>query len=182
MAAWRFLILAVLVVAVLMACWITSGWNRRGRWPRPGQYRGRLARRRCGAGRSLLPALRRRRITIRPLPPELRDYYAGAYRSMEAAFQAAPQATLHQVDQLAADVLRHRGYPVETFEHNVTAILPAAPQVVEDYRAAHSIALGNDSGIASEPDLRLALFHYHSLLKTLLADEGPQRLTNPPRR
>jgi hypothetical protein len=63
----------------------------------------------------------------------------------------------------------------------VTAILPAAPQVVEDYRAAHSIALGNENGIASEPDLRLALFHYHSLLKALLEDEGPQHLENPPR-
>jgi hypothetical protein len=101
---------------------------------------------------------------------------------MEAAFQAAPQATLHELDQLAADVLRQRGYPVETFEHNVAAILPAAPQVVEDYRAAHSIAVGNDSGIASEPDLRLALFHYHWLPKTLLEDEGPQHFTNPPHR
>jgi hypothetical protein len=55
------------------------------------------------------------------------------------------------------------------------------PDAGEDYRTAHSIAVGNDNGMASEPDLRLAMFHYHSLLKTLLEDDGPGRLAESPR-
>ena len=48
----------------------------------------------------------------------------------------APVATAHDMDALIADILRHCGYLVDTFEHHVTEILTAAPQVVEDYRAA----------------------------------------------
>jgi hypothetical protein len=178
MLAWRVSSVAILVVGVLVACWIINGWNRSQYWP--WCFR-RATRRRCGASRSFLSASRRQRITIRPLPPELRAYYAEACRSTEAAFSTAPHAALHELDLLVADALRQCGYPVDTFEHNVTRILPAAPQVVEDYRTAHSIALGNDNGIASEPDLRLAMFHYHSLLQTLLEDDGPERLTRSQR-
>jgi hypothetical protein len=95
---------------------------------------------------------------------------------MEAAFSTAPRASLQKLDLLVAEMLRECGYPVETFEHDVTTILPRAPRVVEDYRTAHSIALGNDNGMASEPDLRLAMFHYHSLLRTLLEDDGSESL------
>jgi hypothetical protein len=178
MLAWRITTIALLVVGVLAACWIITSWNRPQYWPT--HFR-RVSRRRCGVTRSLRSASRRQRITIKPLPPEARAYYAGACRSTEEAFSTAPHAALHELDQLVADALRQCGYPVDTFEHNVTKILPAAPQVVEDYRAAHSIALGNDNGIASEPDLRLAMFHYHSLLKTLLEDDGPERLTRSER-
>jgi hypothetical protein len=178
MLAWRLSTVAIVVVAVLGACWIVNGWNP-SRY-RPGRFR-RATPCRCQASRSLLSKSRRQRITIRPLPPELRAYYAEARRSTEAAFSTAPHAALHELDQLVADALRQCGYPVDTFEHDVTEILPAAPQVVEDYRTAHSIALGNDNGIASEPDLRLAMFHYHSLLRTLLEDDGPGRLTRSQR-
>jgi hypothetical protein len=178
MLAWGLSTVAILVVAAVAACWTVNGWNRSPYWPR----RFRMpTRRRCCASRSFLSASRRQRITIRPLPPELRAYYAGACRSAEVAFSTAPHAALHELDLLMADALRQCGYPVDTFEHNVTRILPAAPLVVEDYRAAHSIALGNDNGIASEPDLRLAMFHYHSLLKTLLEAGGPQHLTGSQR-
>lgn len=71
--------------------------------------------------------------------------------------------------------------PVDTFEHDVAAIQPSAPRVVEDYRTAHAIALANDNGMATEPDLRLAMFHYQSLLKTLLEDDGPGRLAESQR-
>jgi hypothetical protein len=120
-------------------------------------------------------------VRIRPLPSALRAQYAGAVRGVEAAFSTAPQLTLRKLDQLVGEMLRHCGYPVDTFEHDVATILPSAPPVVEDYRTAHSIALGSDNGMASEPDLRLAMFHYHSLLKTLLEDDGPGRLAEAQR-
>jgi hypothetical protein len=68
---------------------------------------------------------------------------------------------------------------VDTFEHDVAAIQPSAPRVVEDYRTAHAIALDNDNGMATEPDLRLAMFHYQSPLKTLLETTAPAGWPSP---
>jgi hypothetical protein len=123
----------------------------------------------CAARRSN-PGARRRRVAIRPLRPTARHRYTGAWRGAEANFARAPGAAVRQLDALAANVMRERGYPVETFEHDVGDILPVAPEVVEDYRAAHVVALAND--IASDRDRRLAMVHYHALLKGLLDDSG----------
>jgi hypothetical protein len=177
MVAWELSSVAMLTAAMLLVWWAFHRWKRNDPpWPlRGGASRG------CAASGSHRPGARREPLHIRPLPTHLRAYYAGACRSTEASFSTAPGAAIQELDQLLADALRQCGYPVDTFEHNVARILPAAPQVVEDYRTAHSIALANDSGIASAPDLRLAMFHYHSLLRTLLEDDGPHRLTSSQR-
>jgi hypothetical protein len=99
-------------------------------------------------------------VRIRPLPFALRAQYAAAVRGVEAGFSTLPGAALHRLDLVVREILRHCGYPMDTFEHDVAAIQPSAPRVVEDYRTAHAIALGNDNGMATEPDLRLAMFHY----------------------
>ena len=112
------------------------------------------------------------------MPPELRSYYIGVCRRTEEAYSKAPRDAVRQLDLLLTEALRQCGYPVDTFEHDLAGILAAAPEVVvEDFRSARAIALGNDSGIASEPDLRLAMFHYHTLLKTLLDEGDPGHLT-----
>jgi hypothetical protein len=178
MVPWELSGVAVLMAALFVVCWALNGWNRSQFWP---SFLRGVARRGCRTSRSHRSAGRRQPLSLRPLPPELRAYYAGACRSTEAAFSTAPHAAIQKLDRLAAEALRQCGYPVDTFEHNVARILPAAPQVVEDYRTAHSIALANDSGIASEPDLRLAVFHYHSLLETLLEDDGPEHMTSSQR-
>ena len=172
MVAWEVLGVAVLVAVSLIVCWAVNAWGRSQYVPR--FLRGAAPQYACRASGALGP------LTITPLPAELRSYYEGACHSTEAAFWFAPRVVVHDLDLLLADALRACGYPVETFEHNVASILPAAPRVVEDYRTAHSIALANESDIASAPDLRLAMFHYHSLLEALL-DEGPHRLTGSQR-
>ena len=172
--AWEPLGAAMAVAALLVACWAFHGgrWRRLLRVPAP---------RACGASRSYRSAGRPRPLSLRPLPPELRAYFAEARRSTEATFSTAPHAAIHELDGLAAEALRQCGYPVDTFEHDVARILSAAPRVVEDYRTAHAIALANDSGIASEADLRLAMFHYHSLVETLLEGDDPGRLSRSQR-
>jgi hypothetical protein len=42
--------------------------------------------------------------------------------------------------------------------------------VVDDYRAAHAIAVRNDRSEATTEDLRQALVHYRSLFEDLLED------------
>jgi hypothetical protein len=178
MAVWELWRVALLVGVLLAACWALNAWNRDQFWPR---FLRRGAPPRCPATKRSLSTRGRRPFSLRPLPLELRTYYAGVCERTAAGFSASPRAAVHDLDLLVAEVLRQCGFPVEAFEHNVAKILPAAPQVVEDYRTAHVIALANDSGIASEPDLRLAMFHYHELFKMLLEDDGPQPLSKSQR-
>ncbi len=54
------------------------------------------------------------------------------------------------------------------FKQRTADISVDHPRVVENYRAAHDIALRNDSGEASTEDLRKALVHYRALFEDLL--------------
>jgi hypothetical protein len=68
-----------------------------------------------------------------------------------------------------------RGYPMADFEQRAADISVDHPLVVENYRAAHAIALRHDGGQASTEDLRKAMVHYRSLFEELLEDSIPQR-------
>ena len=68
-------------------------------------------------------------------------------------------------------VLGERGYPVEDFEQQADDISVEHPDVVENYRAAHALALANDQGLASTEDLRQAFVHYRSLFAELLGTQ-----------
>jgi hypothetical protein len=68
-------------------------------------------------------------------------------------------------------VLRDRGYPVEDFQQQADDISVDHPDVAENYRAAHALALANDKGLASTEDLRQAFVHYRSLFAELLGTQ-----------
>jgi hypothetical protein len=64
--------------------------------------------------------------------------------------------------------MRARGYPVGDFEQRAADISVDHPIVLENYRAAHTIALANDRGQANTEDLRQAMVHYRALFEDLL--------------
>jgi hypothetical protein len=49
------------------------------------------------------------------------------------------------------------------------------PVVVENYRAAHAIALRHSAGQASTEELRQAMVHYRKLFQELLDEREAQR-------
>jgi hypothetical protein len=65
-----------------------------------------------------------------------------------------------------------RGYPVGEFEQRTADISVDHPQVVDNYRAAHTIAQRNDSGQATTEDLRQAMVYYRTLFVELLDTDG----------
>jgi hypothetical protein len=71
--------------------------------------------------------------------------------------------------------MRTRGYPVGDFEQRAADISVDHPLVVENYRAAHDIALRHSRGQASTEDLRKAMVHYRSLFDELLGHSLPER-------
>ncbi len=78
-------------------------------------------------------------------------------------------------DSLVTDVMQARGYPIGEFEQRAADLSVDHPVVVENYRAAHDIAMRHSTGRASTEDLRQAMVHYRVLFQELLEDREHQR-------
>jgi hypothetical protein len=64
--------------------------------------------------------------------------------------------------------MQRRGYPSGEFEQNALDLSVDHPRVVENYRAAHEVALRDREGKASTEDLRKAMVSYRALFDDLL--------------
>ena len=109
-----------------------------------------------------------RRLHIEELPAGARERYAAEWRVVQTRFVDAPRPAVREADRLVGNVMRDRGYPVESFEQRVADISPDHPDVVENYRVAHGIAVRSERGEVSTEDLRRAMLHYRTLFGELL--------------
>jgi hypothetical protein len=107
---------------------------------------------------------------IVPLRPGDRERYVGAWRSVQSQFVDDPKRAVTSADSLLADVMAARGYPVGDFEQRAADLSVDHPVVVQNYRAAHGIALRHARGEASTEDLRQAMIHYRELFDDLVND------------
>jgi hypothetical protein len=107
---------------------------------------------------------------IRPLAASDRDRYIASWRKVQAEFVDDPNKSVTQADQLLADVMSTRGYTVNEFRQRSADISVDHPLVVENYRAAHEIAVRHASGKASTEDLRQAMIHYRTLFDELVGE------------
>ena len=114
---------------------------------------------------------RHHQLDIVDLEPDARARYLEAWRATQGRFVDDPATATREADALVTRVLRDRGYPVEDFEQQADDISVDHPEVVENYRAAHALALANDQGLASTEDLRQAFVHYRSLFAELLGTQ-----------
>jgi len=64
--------------------------------------------------------------------------------------------------------MKRRGYPVSDFEQNAADLSVDHPRVVENYRAAHEIAVRDGRGQSTTEDLRKAMVSYRALFEDLL--------------
>jgi hypothetical protein len=108
------------------------------------------------------------RLKIQPLEPAERDRFVTAWRSTQAQFVDEPAEAITEADRLVAEVMRARGYPVGDFEQRAADISVDHPDVLQHYRAAHTIALANERGETNTEDLRQAMVHYRALFEDLL--------------
>jgi len=120
-------------------------------------------------------AKRREKFEIRPLSAASRADFAERWRMVQSQFVDDPKSSVSRADQLVSELMAARGYPVADFEQRVEDISVDHPVVVQNYRAAHDIALRHSRGQASTEDLRKAMVHYRSLFEELLSDSLPER-------
>jgi hypothetical protein len=102
-----------------------------------------------------------------------RERYAERWQETQARFVDAPAPALDEAESLLAQVMQERGYPVdEGFEQQSALISVDHPQLVENYRQAHSIRDRIRNGGADTEAMRTAMLRYRSLFDELLAPDG----------
>jgi hypothetical protein len=105
---------------------------------------------------------------IRDLNAADADRFANAWRAEQARFVDTPREAIANADRLVNELMKARGYPMGDFEQRAADISVDHPVVLENYRAAHAIALQDSQGTASTEDLRQAMVHYRALFEDLL--------------
>jgi hypothetical protein len=107
---------------------------------------------------------------IRPLAAADRTRFIESWRGVQARFVDGPAGAVTEADRLLGDVMSTRGYPVTNFEQTAADISVDHPLVLQNYRAAHEIALRQTAGQASTEELRQAMVHYRTLFEELVND------------
>jgi hypothetical protein len=107
---------------------------------------------------------------IRPLAPSDRERCVASWRKVQAQFVDDPKSSVTEADRLLGDVMSTRGYSVSDFEQRSADISVNHPLVVENYRAAHEIAVRHASDQASTEELRQAMIHYRTLFDELIGE------------
>jgi hypothetical protein len=119
-------------------------------------------------------------LNLRPLSQADHDRFASEWTKVQAEFVDRPSDAVTEADELIQQVMATRGYPVEDFDRRAADVSVELPNVVENYRSAHSIAIkeAREEGDGDTEALRKAMVYYRSLFEELLiVDDGQERRT-----
>jgi hypothetical protein len=94
--------------------------------------------------------------------------YRFRWQDVQAKFVDDPDGAVQDADDLIQDVMRRRGYPVDDFDTRASDLSVDHPDVVENYRAGHGIAVARERGKAGTDELRRAIQHYRALFDALV--------------
>jgi FtsZ-interacting cell division protein ZipA len=183
MAAWLWVVIAVIVIALIAVAVVAARKQRTTRLrERFGPEYDRTLREREDKGQAETDlrerAQRRDKLEIRPLTPEARGHYAQQWESLQTQFVDQPVATVVSAHELVCTVMRERGYPVDDFDTQSDLVSVDHPDVVDDFRVAHGVYRQAQQGEVDTEDLRTAMVRYRSLFAELL-HAGAEPQTTP---
>lgn len=114
---------------------------------------------------------RRERLALRPLSAKSRERYTTSWRDVQARFVDAPAVALQSADVLVTELMRERGYPTGDFEQRAADISVDHPDVVKNYRMAHTVSTEASTDGADTERMRQGLVHYRALFDELLEQD-----------
>jgi hypothetical protein len=121
------------------------------------------------ADRELAGRARRvERVQFRDLSVEDRTRFSEAWTRLQAQFVDDPAVAVTGAADLIEEVMRARGYPSKGFDQRVADLSVMHPEMVQHYRAAHTLAESSRSGQTNTEELRQAVVHYRFLFSELL--------------
>lgn len=167
------ILIIVAIIAIATAAWaiIERRKTRRLRGKFGPEYDRLAAEQHSARSAEKILAAREHRVSkfhIRPLSGEERTRFASEWRMVQERFVDDPRAAVVQADLLIQQALQARGYPMAEFEQQAADLSVQYPHVVDNYRKAHAIALGEQRGAASTEELRMAMQHYRALFEDVL--------------
>lgn len=119
-----------------------------------------------------------KKLEIRPLSGKEIARFTDDWLATQAKFVDDPAESVRNADRLIGQVLKAKGYPVEDFEQGAADISVSYPELVNDYRGLHSIAVKSpDENIATE-QMRQAMLHGRDLFENLIGDDTNRRSEN----
>jgi hypothetical protein len=177
METWMWIVVAVVVALIVLAI-IGTFWNKRRNERRTEklqtQFGSEYDRTVSSDGRKQAEAElleRQKRVedfNLRPLLAAEAQRFTDLWTATQARFVDEPGGAVSDADRLVGEVMQARGYPVGDFDQRAADVSVDHPQVVSNYRAAHSTAERHSRGQASTEDLRQAMVHYRALFVDLL--------------
>ena len=183
MPAWGWVVIGVAIVAVAAVVVVAVVRGRQTRALR-GQFGPEYDRTledttsRREAEAELRDRVRRHEsFDLRELDPAVAQGYREAWRRAQSDFVDHPSAAISDADLLIQRVMRDRGYPVEDFDQRTADLSVEHPELVDNYRSAHSIAVSSSHGKATTEDLRRALKRYRSLFDELVETDTTTEVT-----
>lgn len=107
-------------------------------------------------------------LNIRPLDRGEVERFSDRWIKVQSQFVDDPNAAIGQADELLAEVMQARGYPVGDFEQRAADLSVDHARLVSNYRLAHEVAGLHARGEAGTEDMRRAMIHYRALFEDLL--------------
>lgn len=105
---------------------------------------------------------------IRALNATEVERFRSEWNRIELRFLERPTTAVVEADELVAEIMRTRGYPMGDFEKHAATLSVTHPRVIEHYRAGHNAIDANRDGKSSTEELRQAMLHYRELIDELL--------------
>ena len=112
------------------------------------------------------------KFALRTLTVDERERFITEWRIIQSRFVDNPTDAVNEADTLVTRLMQFRGYPMTDFEQRAADISVHYPRVVDNYRAAHEVALRHQRGEASTEDLRNSMIYYRTLFDELLETDS----------
>jgi hypothetical protein len=166
------LIAVIIVAAIVIAAIIARKRKTEALQRRFGPEYDRALREKGDRAEAELLERQRRveKFSIRELSAAERERFITEWRAVQSRFVDDPKAAVRDADALVTRLMQTRGYPMSNFDQRAADISVDHPRVVDNYRAAHEIAIRHQQGQATTEDLRNAIIYYRSLFDELLSN------------
>ncbi len=113
-------------------------------------------------------------LNIRELGAPARERFIAQWQTVQSRFLDHPEAAVTEADDLIAALLESLGYPKDGFDQRAADVSVTYPRVMENYRAAHAIAVLPYRAEESTEKLRTALIQFRAIFEELVQVQIPQ--------
>ncbi len=113
-------------------------------------------------------------LKIRELGAHERERFVAEWQTVQSRFLDHPEAAVTEADDLIAALLEARGYPKDSFEQRAADVSVLYSGAMENYRAAHAIAVRPYRAEESTEELRTAMIQFRAIFDEIVQDQSPQ--------